>query len=141
MEQLMLYLSFDFLGPHLVHLGILMILALSLNMINGHAGLFSIGHAGFMCAGAYGGGAFAIYCLGGAPAWAVLPAVACPLSWVSRRAAAGPSTEDRRRVLIGLSGPTECGAEGRLSGEVWMRAQGDDGNCLRVVFSTAAVRR
>jgi branched-chain amino acid transport system permease protein len=33
--------------------GIYVILALSLNLINGFMGLFSLGHAGFMCIGAY----------------------------------------------------------------------------------------
>ncbi len=37
----------------LVMMGINIILAVSLNIINGHAGQFSLGHAGFMAVGAY----------------------------------------------------------------------------------------
>src|SRR2546429_5533161 len=37
--------------------GIAMILAVSLNIVNGFTGQFSIGHAGFMAVGAYVGGA------------------------------------------------------------------------------------
>src|SRR5881227_896327 len=36
-----------------VLMGINIILAVSLNIINGHAGQFSLGHAGFMAVGAY----------------------------------------------------------------------------------------
>lgn len=38
-----------------------LVLALSLNLINGYAGLFSIGHAGFWAVGAYCGSAFIVY--------------------------------------------------------------------------------
>ena len=34
--------------------GISVILAVSLNLVNGHTGQFSLGHAGFMAVGAYG---------------------------------------------------------------------------------------
>src|SRR5919206_3173924 len=37
----------------LVLMGINITLAVSLNIINGHAGQFSLGHAGFMAVGAY----------------------------------------------------------------------------------------
>src|SRR5688572_32588538 len=37
----------------LVMMGINITLAVSLNIINGHAGQFSLGHAGFMAVGAY----------------------------------------------------------------------------------------
>jgi branched-chain amino acid transport system permease protein len=40
-----LYISYD--------IGISIIMAVSLNLINGHAGQFSLGHAGFMAVGAY----------------------------------------------------------------------------------------
>lgn len=49
----------DFIGPfwelNLVLIGINVILASSLNMINGFTGQFSIGHAGFLAVGAYVG--------------------------------------------------------------------------------------
>ncbi|MCL5023545.1 MAG: branched-chain amino acid ABC transporter permease [Nitrospirae bacterium] len=48
---------FDLLDQYiqliLVYLGINIILALSLNLVNGYMGEFSVGHAGFMSAGAY----------------------------------------------------------------------------------------
>ncbi len=40
----------------LIHIGIAIILAVSLNLINGITGQFSLGHAGFMAVGAYTGG-------------------------------------------------------------------------------------
>lgn len=50
-------IEMDFIGPfwqlNLVLIGINIILAASLNLINGFTGQFSIGHAGFMAVGAY----------------------------------------------------------------------------------------
>ena len=43
----------DYQGRLLVFIGINVILATSLNLINGFTGQFSIGHAGFMAVGAY----------------------------------------------------------------------------------------
>ena len=37
----------------LINIGIAMILSMSLNLVNGCAGQFSLGHAGFMAVGAY----------------------------------------------------------------------------------------
>jgi branched-chain amino acid transport system permease protein len=45
----------------LVLIGINVILAVSLNLINGFTGLFSIGHAGFMAIGAYTSAAVSVY--------------------------------------------------------------------------------
>jgi len=45
-----------------VLISIYLVLALSLNLINGYAGLFSLGHAGFWAIGAYSGSAFIVYC-------------------------------------------------------------------------------
>lgn len=42
-------------------IGISVILAVSLNLINGFTGQFSIGHAGFMAVGAYSSAAFTVY--------------------------------------------------------------------------------
>src|SRR2546430_1621702 len=54
-----------FLNPYylnvLVRVGINTILAVSLNLINGFTGLFSIGHAGFMAIGAYTAAAVSVY--------------------------------------------------------------------------------
>lgn len=52
-------LYFDFIGAfwelNIVLIGINIILAVSLNLINGYTGQFSIGHAGFLAIGAYTG--------------------------------------------------------------------------------------
>ena len=42
-------------------IGVYVILALGLNMINGMAGMFSLGHAGFWAIGAYASGALTVY--------------------------------------------------------------------------------
>jgi len=52
----------------LVYIGINMILAVSLNLINGITGQFSLGHAGFMAIGAYASAAGTMFAWPGAPA-------------------------------------------------------------------------
>ena len=51
------YLFSDRIDPYVLHIinlvGINVILAVSLNLINGYTGQFSLGHAGFMAVGAY----------------------------------------------------------------------------------------
>jgi branched-chain amino acid transport system permease protein len=42
-------------------IGISMVLAVSLNLVNGVTGQFSIGHAGFMALGGYTAAAFTVY--------------------------------------------------------------------------------
>ena len=55
----------QFLNPYLYRIlvlsGLNVILALSLNLVNGITGQFSIGHAGFMAVGAYASAAFTVY--------------------------------------------------------------------------------
>jgi len=46
----------DYAVEVLIHIGLAMILAVSLNLINGITGQFSLGHAAFMAIGAYTGG-------------------------------------------------------------------------------------
>jgi branched-chain amino acid transport system permease protein len=53
--------NFQFLAPHLIWIGIYLILALSLNLINGTAGMFSLGHQGFWAVGAYAAGALIVH--------------------------------------------------------------------------------
>ena len=48
----------------IVTIGINITLAVSLNIINGHAGQFSLGHAGFMAVGAYGAAYLTVYYFG-----------------------------------------------------------------------------
>lgn len=55
------YLRFEFLAPLGIDILIYMALALSLNLINGCAGMFSLGHQGFFGVGAYAAGAFVVY--------------------------------------------------------------------------------
>jgi branched-chain amino acid transport system permease protein len=47
-----------------IDIGINIILAVSLNLINGHTGQFSLGHAGFMAVGAYTAAKISIVCAG-----------------------------------------------------------------------------
>ena len=53
----LVYIAHNFLGPYPLRIfnlsAIYIILALSLNLVNGFTGLFSLGHAGFMAVGAY----------------------------------------------------------------------------------------
>ena len=51
----------DYSGRLLVFIAINVILATSLNLINGFTGQFSIGHAGFMAVGAYSSAFFTVY--------------------------------------------------------------------------------
>lgn len=46
----------------IVDIGINIILAVSLNLINGHTGQFSLGHAGFMAVGGYTAAKFSLVC-------------------------------------------------------------------------------
>lgn len=55
----------DSINPYflqiIIYAGINIMLAVSLNLINGFTGQFSIGHAGFMAIGAYCSAAFTFY--------------------------------------------------------------------------------
>lgn len=57
----------------LIYVGINIILALSLNLVNGYMGEFSVGHAGFMSAGAYVASLITLALLPAAPAGVVFP--------------------------------------------------------------------
>src|SRR5437764_14614756 len=46
--------DWEYAFQNINHIGIAIILAVSLNLVNGLTGQFSIGHAGFMAVGAYG---------------------------------------------------------------------------------------
>jgi branched-chain amino acid transport system permease protein len=56
----------DHIGPYylqvLIYVGINIILAVSLNLVNGYTGQFSLGHAGFMSVGAYTSAAITLNC-------------------------------------------------------------------------------
>src|SRR5436190_3299993 len=59
-----------FWGHHVIVVGIWLTLTLSLNLINGYCGLFSLGHQGFWAAGAYAAAATVAYLPhGSGPNW------------------------------------------------------------------------
>ena len=76
----------------LVLCGLNVMLALSLNLINGVTGQFSIGHAGFMAVGAYTSAAFTVYAApliaGGAPQGLLAAALFVPAIAIGGAAAA-----------------------------------------------------
>jgi branched-chain amino acid transport system permease protein len=94
----------------LVLTGINVILAMSLNLVNGVTGQFSIGHAGFMAVGAYVSAAFTVYA---APRLFGVATDAGPL------AAAGPF------IVALLLGGLAAGVAGILVGLPSMRLRGD----------------
>ncbi|HEX2675084.1 MAG TPA: branched-chain amino acid ABC transporter permease [Polyangiales bacterium] len=59
----------------IVYIGINAMLAVSLNLINGITGQFSLGHAGFMAVGAYVGSACSLFVTNGLPNVLALPIV------------------------------------------------------------------
>jgi branched-chain amino acid transport system permease protein len=63
--SLLVSLFSDWIDPYFLNIiifaGINIILAVSLNLINGYTGQFSLGHAGFMAAGAYASSMFSIH--------------------------------------------------------------------------------
>jgi branched-chain amino acid transport system permease protein len=77
----------------LIHIGIAVILAVSLNLINGITGQFSLGHAGFMAVGAYTGGVLLKHY---DPHGAALPVVFLGLMFLGGLAAAGAG------VIVGV---------------------------------------
>src|SRR6187402_3512838 len=50
----------DYFLDIMLNVGINIILAVSLNLVNGHTGQFSLGHAAFMAVGAYGASIFTL---------------------------------------------------------------------------------
>ncbi len=92
----------------LSHIGINITLAVSLNLINGHTGQFSLGHAGFMAVGAYTAAAMTLFA---GPH--VLPATAgpvLPMLWF---------------LLALLAGGLMAAAAGLLVGAPSLRLKGD----------------
>ncbi|MBI3828786.1 MAG: branched-chain amino acid ABC transporter permease [Planctomycetes bacterium] len=71
METLLQYLNFAIVSNHLTLIGIYTILALSLNLINGSLGVFSLGHNAFWGMGAYA--AAAVVWMYGTPAGGACP--------------------------------------------------------------------
>ena len=103
-----------FLNPYiyriLVLCGLNVILALSLNLVNGVTGQFSIGHAGFMAVGAYVSAAFTVY--------------ATPRLF-GVEPGAGPLASALPFVIALILGGIVAGAAGFLVGLPSMRLRGD----------------
>jgi len=105
------------LNPYLFQIvvlcGINIILAVSLNLINGFTGQFSIGHAGFMALGAYGSAMFSLHVGGG---------------WVAAMSAAGiaaPIAQGAALVVALVLGGLLAAAAGYLVGLPSLRLRGD----------------
>src|SRR5215203_5471112 len=65
------FVSFDsYFLIVIITIGINIILATSLNLINGHTGQFSLGHAGFMAVGSYTAAKFSLLLQPLVPPWA-----------------------------------------------------------------------
>jgi branched-chain amino acid transport system permease protein len=107
-------LASEFVNPYIYRVamlcGINIILALSLNLVNGVTGQFSIGHAGFMAVGAYVSAAFTVY---GVPQW-----------FGPGGSAGGPAGAAAFFLAI-LLGGTASAATGFLVGLPSMRLRGD----------------
>ncbi|MEP7219332.1 MAG: branched-chain amino acid ABC transporter permease, partial [Bacteroidota bacterium] len=110
---LLLILFYDQLGSYdqriVINIGIAMILAASLNLINGFTGQFSLGHAGFMSVGAYTSAALTTMILPkliGAPA-------------------AGGIGEDFYLLISLILGGTVAAVAGLLVGVPSLRLKGD----------------
>lgn len=97
----------------LVDVGMAVILAVSLNLINGITGQFSLGHAGFMGIGAYISAAISLF-------W-IQP-------WISAAGLEGPAATIASGVLIGtaiLVGGIAAASAGLLVGIPTLRLKGD----------------
>ena len=106
-----------------IDIGINIILAVSLNLINGHTGQFSLGHAGFMAVGAY---------------------TAASLTWVFGAAQASPIVGGIIFALALVMGGVMAAASGLAVGVPSLRLRGDYlaivtlgfGEIIRVVLQT-----
>ena len=92
----------------LMYVGINIILTVSLNLVNGYMGEFSVGHAGFMAVGAYVSSILTVRVFPSAwqscSRWRSSAAASAPASW--RLLVAFPSFRDAWR----LSGDRHAGA-------------------------------
>jgi branched-chain amino acid transport system permease protein len=121
------YFSVHFNRYHLgiaIDIGINIILAVSLNLINGHTGQFSLGHAGFMAVGAY---------------------TAASLTWALKATSASPVMGELIFAAAILLGGLMAAASGLLVGGPSLRLRGDYlaivtlgfGEIIRVILQTA----
>lgn len=106
-----------------IDIGINIILAVSLNLINGHTGQFSLGHAGFMALGAYAAGS---------------------LTWLMSVASQSPPVANILFALALLVGGIIAAAAGLAVGVPTLRLRGDYlaivtlgfGEIIRVILQT-----
>ena len=102
-----------YIAQVIVLCGINVILAVSLNLVNGFTGQFSIGHAGFMALGAYGSAMFSLK---------------VGMRWVAALAAVGvpaPVAEGAALLVALLLGGTLAALAGYLVGLPSLRLRGD----------------
>ena len=100
------YRPVQYITRIIVLIGINISLAVSLNIINGHAGQFSLGHVGFMAIGAYTAAYMTYYHFG--PYVDSLPAARSPLS-------SATSSACRRCVCAATTWPSSRSASARSS--------------------------
>ena len=107
-----------------IDIGINIILAVSLNLINGHTGQFSLGHAGFMAVGAY---------------------TAASMTWALNAAKASPILGEAAFAVALLIGGLMAAATGLAVGVPTLRLRGDYlaivtlgfGEIIRVILQTS----
>lgn len=113
-------------GVVLAIAGINIILAVSLNVVNGYAGQFSIGHAGFMAVGAYAAAAIVYY--GSFKIWGDAGFHGGSLSYIGRSEPAfWPPVRSGELLLLGacLAAGVVAAAAGWLVGLPSLRLRGD----------------
>jgi len=110
LEQAHVIKGFSFPFRIVMLVGIAIILAVSLNLVNGATGQFSIGHAGFMAVGAYVGAAFTVF-----GQHQFLPPLAKAEPWVQHAALVGAM----------LAGGGVAALAGLLVGLPSLRLRGD----------------
>jgi branched-chain amino acid transport system permease protein len=115
------YFNRYYLGV-VIDIGINIILAVSLNLINGHTGQFSLGHAGFMAVGGYTAAKFALVLQPHLPPWAQ------PLMFVAGLLLGG--------VIAGITGLAVGVPTLRLRGDYLAIVTLGFGEIIRVFFQT-----
>jgi branched-chain amino acid transport system permease protein len=112
-------------GVVLAVAGINIILAVSLNIVNGCAGQFSIGHAGFMAVGAYTAAAIVYY--GSFKIWGTGEFQGGWLSFIGRDPPGGPPVTSGELLFVAacLIGGLAAAAAGWLVGLPSLRLRGD----------------
>jgi branched-chain amino acid transport system permease protein len=126
------YLLHEFLRPALGGFGVVLavaginiVLAVSLNIVNGCAGQFSIGHAGFMAVGAYAAAAIVYY--GSFKIWGTGEFQGGWLSFIGRDPPSGPPVSSGEVLFIAacLIGGLVAAGAGWLVGLPSLRLRGD----------------